>query len=208
MAGALALGLVLATGPILFTPQTAKAGQTSVQKMKIVRLDKTLRELDKATETYRGGEHFPNAGNKQRYSIAATIPGEMTAIVALGSDVKRLVVTFPKTRDVDPTSKGAGIRGLILDQFAKAVEEQTGQKLERVKIVLETGTFEHKGQEQSYTNIYLLPVDAEGKITSSMGKGQYVTFVASYHGNKVLGAISVLAEPHDRPTMEVAALGH
>ena len=48
-------------------------------------------------------------------------------------------------------------------------------------------------------------MDSEGKITSSLGNGQYLMFGATYYGNNLFGGPCILAEPNNITTMEVAS---
>jgi hypothetical protein len=205
-AGALALGLLTLGAAPLLVPSTAKAeaARTDISRLRTVRVTRALSELDGETEQYRGTERIPTRRDPI-YSNAATIPGEVTAIVGYNPrHGHRLVVTFPRERDSDPSAEGAGIRGLSLDQFARVVRERTGQELRRMRIILETGTFQRSGQETTYTNIYVLPVDAEGRVLTSLGSGRYLMYGASYYGSTLRGGVSILAEPHDRTTMAIA----
>ena len=200
-------------GTALLMPGSAKAAKAIEQKkvlgqkLNVVRLGRPLIDLDKETRAYRRGEFFPDKYNKRWYSNSVVIPEEVEMIVTLSQDekVKRLTVRFPPARDNDPNSRGAGLRGAELHKVARLVQGLTGERLGRVKIILQTGTFDYKGKETMYTNAYILPVDEQGNATTCVGNGQYVAFGASYYADKVYTSIGFLVEPNNHTTMEIAS---
>ncbi len=196
-------------GAAFLMPRSAKAAEHKTvlgKKLNVVRLDRPLIELDKETSKYRRVEFFPDEHNP-RYYTAVTIMNEVRFIVALSESgkLRRLTVRFPPTRDKDPDSRGAGLRGVDLHEFARVVQGLTGERLSRVRIILETGKFEYKGKETMYTNAYILPVDEQGNATTCVGNGQYVVFGASYYADKLYTSIGFLVEPNNKTTMKVAS---
>ncbi|MBU0532799.1 hypothetical protein KKB44_04890 [Candidatus Micrarchaeota archaeon] len=215
-AGVVALGLAFGIGAPLIIPGIARAQDVVINgrtiDLTVVRLNRTLGELDRETERYREDEFFPASHNNHTYSIAAVIPGEVDITITLASqgDNKGLDVVFPAEREstrapVEITpGVVVGVRGLDLNGFAAIVQEFTGQELQRVRIVLETGTFELRGVETTYTDIYVLPVDQQGRVLTSLGGGEYVVFGATYYGDTLRGGVVVLAEPTTTSTVAVA----
>jgi len=196
-------------GAAFLMPRNAKAAEHKTvlgQKLNVVRLDRPLIDLDKETNKYRRVEFFPDEHNP-RYSTAVTIMNEVRFIVTLSQSgkLRRLTIRFPPKRDKDPNSRGAGLRGVDLHEFARLVRGLTGEELSRVRIILQTGTFEYKGKETMYTNAYILPVDEQGNVTTCVGNGQYVIFGASYYADKVYSSIGFLVEPDNRTTMRIAS---
>ena len=198
-------------GTALLLPRSAEAAKAIEQKkvlgqkVTVVKLDKPLIELDEATEKYRGNEYFPDRTNKMKYQNVAQIQGEVTFLVSLHQDGKgRLTVAFPPEREDNPDARGAGIRGADLTKFARLVGALTGQRLTRVRIILDRGTTQYKGKTTAFTNAYMLPVDSNGNVTTNTGNGQYLVYGASYYADTVHSDIGLLVEPNNKTTMKVA----
>ncbi|MBD3210095.1 hypothetical protein GF318_01820 [Candidatus Micrarchaeota archaeon] len=209
--GALALGLALGTAPLV-VPAVAQANQTTRvlgQEVPFGRLDRTLREMEQEmNEIGRVDEHFPDE-TYDYYWRGVDVPG-FRIIVSLrpeGEHRNRVTVRFPAERETNPDLEGRdrGARGMDIDRFAGMVEEMTGGPLERVKIITNSGTFRSGGEDVPYTNAYILPVDDQGRVTTSLGEGQYLAFTVTYWGSRVVGSSAVIAEPDNITTMRVAS---
>jgi len=200
--GALNFGAVTS----FFVPRAVQAQeQVELQgkKLTVVKLDKTLAELDKETQKYRGEEYFPSE-EIPSYSTHVKVPDEVVYLVTLrprGGD-NTLVMLFPAERDLknkDPKTKGKGL--LSLNEFAGYVREISGKDMERVKIILEHGTFDYKGKETTYTNAYIFPLDADGKILTRRGNGEYVVYTGVYYADTAGGGLNLIIEPYNRDTL-------
>lgn len=203
----LASGAVLATGlmvaPMVFpkaaraqdATTTATARQKQIQNLNVTQLDKPLSQLETETSRIAVYQRVMTDGKKFTCQSTSVQTNDVNFIVDL-TTMKLGVVFYPQLDD-STRGAGAGTRGVDLHDFAKMVENQTGKKLEGVKIVLETGTFMYKGKETQYTNAYILPIDAQGKITTALGAGKYFIYGASYYAdNHVAGEPAILMEPN------------
>lgn len=208
LAGLTALGLAAGSAallaPSMAFAQVGTVSRIDVSKLRTVRVDKALVELDRETDPYRGAEGVTKGPDGNTYTNAVTVPGKMSAIVGLSSKGRNLVVTFRPELDTDPAATRKGVRALSLDRFAEVVKQETGQELERVKLIIKQGTFERGGVTTEYTDVYVLPVNKQGRILTSLGNGQYLMFGASYFGDTLRGAVAKLAEPNDTTTLAVA----
>jgi|GEM_PF-3141244 len=212
-AATLAFALACGTASVV-TPTTVRAEEAVVKSKKVnlesltvVKLKKPLKDLDNESEKYRQGEFIPNGDNGvENYSNHLRVPGEVGFLVTLSGDGKQKVlgVRFPAERDTSPDAEEPGLRGADLQKFAKLVKKMTGKELERVKIIVDVGTYKNNGKEMTYANAYFLPIDSEGKVITNVGNGSYLAYTTSYYGSTVLGAESMIVEPNNQTTLALA----
>jgi hypothetical protein len=187
----------------LLTPSTARAQETEIEgrKVHVTNLDKTIADMDRDTARYRENEILPTE-RRSVYSNAVSIPNEVRFLVMMDPENKsgmnigrKLLVTFPKTKEKDPSAQGAGMRGMNLDDFANYVKRISNKDMVRVKFLLETGTFQYEGNPTKYYTAYIFPLDAQGNIISQRGNGQYIVLEASHYNDVMTGLISLVVEP-------------
>ncbi len=169
------------------------------RKLRYVKLDKTLAEMDRETQRYwnPNHEHMPWSANNYTYSNDIVVPGEVTFVVALHhrDDSRVLAANFPAVREADSNAPGAGLRAIGLNDFNSYVRSLAGRDIERIKFIIETGTFQYDGRETNYTNLYMLPLDLNGNILTRRGRREYIAADCSYFADRMVGGFSLLVEP-------------
>ena len=205
-----AIGMGLIAGLQLgFRPGVAMAQdeyrEVGGRQLRVIRLDRTLAEMDRDTAQYRdpAHEHMPGSTNNYVYSNDIVVPNEVSFIVSIdrNNDARRLVVRFPANRETNPNPPSPGVRVMNLNDFASYVRSLTGREMERVKFILESGTFQYNGNETRYTSMYMFPLDANGNILTRRGNGEFVVVDCSYYADQVNSGISLIAEPNRRDTI-------
>jgi len=203
IAAGLSVGVPLAT---LLPPKTASAEETQIsgQTVTVMRLERTLRDLDTTTAPYRLQELLTTVNGS--YSNAAAVPEVVSFLVTLAPNgQKTLDVHFKRELDSDPSAPNAGLRVFDLANFANLVKRTTSKDMVRVYIILEQGTFDGG----SYVNAYILPVDASGNVIGNQGNGQHLAYVVSLEveGNRAraydfpTSPGVLLVEPNNQDTM-------
>ena len=162
--------------------------QIAGQNVKIAKLTEPLAKLDRETQKYRtgdgAGETFRPDGS---YGLSIVVPEEVAFLVTLhavkkeGGTVSSVEICFPKERD-SPTvpEDDRGTRGKIIDDFNSLAKKISKQEVNRVQIILEKSKFDYNGNTATLYNAYILPVDALGNKTTSMGPGKYLAYHAGY----------------------------
>lgn len=190
---ALVTGLSFGSSSLLL-PSSAQADSKTKevcgQTLRVVSLSRRLSELDTETEPYRDGEHFPSKFNKYTYSNAVLIPEQVTFIVSLNDkDDKAGLAIAIKGRDKPLYAD--------LKDFSALVENYSGSKLDRVKIVIERGVQNSGGKEVNYSNAYIIPVDYNGEPTTKLNDKEYLVFVGAQLGDRASARPFVMADAKD-----------
>ena len=201
---------------VMAVPKTAQAekqlGQVTIAGVRgeLTQLETSFAKLDRETEPYRkttvntqlgpvqlAGENtfVDNNGvtvyiNKVIYTNRSdTTPRadrELTFSVQLTDTTYDAGVNFPPSEDKTPGTTTPGAKSGSIKDFADAVQQVTGQKLRRIKIVIEKGVFEYHGNPNTiYTNAYILPVDSQGQIIGRQATGEYLATEVSYYAGGV-----------------------
>jgi hypothetical protein len=205
---AIAMGTAIAVAPVL-TPNIAMAQDENRdvggRTVRVLRLDRSLADLDRDTSRYRdpSHEHMPGQQNNYVYSNDIVIPNEVTFVVSLdrANNSRWIYVRFPANRETNPNTPSPGLRAFDLNDFNSYVNSLSGQDFTRVKFIIETGTFQYNGRETKYTNLYLFPLDSSGNILTRRGNGEFIEFDVSYYADRAIGGISLLIEPNNRDTI-------
>lgn len=149
---------------------TATAWQKQIQNLTVVQLEKPLSQLEKETEAMTiGGPHggiSSESSNACGYGINV-MTSEANFVVVNSNGKWGMAVAFNFNGKKD--WNGDGTRGADLSEFAKMVETQTGRKMERVKIILVTGSINYNGKEVPLTNACILPIDSKRKSHDCIG---------------------------------------
>jgi hypothetical protein len=174
--------------------------------LNVVQLDKSLVQL----ENDAAGMASLDEKSEPAYGYTATAyikPMKLCFIVSFDSTEtisKILAVNFPSIKDThsEPNADNLGIepipghRDIDLTNFANMVQTQTGSKLERVKMILE--------MKAQCINVFILPIDSQGKITTALGEGKYLIYEGSYADGRVSGGLAVLIEPNKTYTLSLS----
>ncbi len=205
---ALALGLVaglqmgLSPRMAMAQDETKDVGGRTVR---VVRLDRPLAEMDRETAQYRDSthEHMPDRSNNNTYTNDIVVPNEVVFLVSIDrtNNARWLYVRFSRDRETDPNNQSPGMRRMNLNDFASYVRSLSGRDMERVKFILESGTFQYNGRETRYTNMYMFPLDANGNILTRRGNGEHIVVDCSYYADQVNSGISLVVEPNRRDTI-------
>lgn len=210
-AATFALALACGTASVV-TPTTVRAEETevksknaNVESLKVVKLKKTLKELDKESEQYRRDEFIPNGKNGvKNYSNRLVVPGEASFLVTFEkSGSKTVIVRFPEERETNPNAEVPGARIFDLTTLEEAVKSM-GLELERVDIIGIPETFMRNGEEVGYIRGYIFPKDAEDRLITNIGDGKYVSFSLTLLGDKVFAGPCIVEEPNNQTTMALA----
>ncbi|MFN7991289.1 MAG: hypothetical protein U0R44_03990 [Candidatus Micrarchaeia archaeon] len=187
------IAMMVAAGPLTVTvPRTANADVNAVdtreingRRLNVVRLENTLAQIDNDTIQYREPEVLPTDANGNVYRNSVRIPNEVSFLVTLdpANNLRRMSVRFPRTRESDPNAPNAGLRGMDLNNFAAYVRQVSGRDMVRVKFYVETGTFTYNGRQTTYTNAYVMPLDASGNVLTYRGNREYIMYGATYYAD-------------------------
>ena len=183
-AAALVAGLLYATPAAIFTmPNKAVAQETEIcgRKVEVLKLEKTIAQMDMDTKPYRKGEAMPGHSVTGGYINSVTVPGKITFAVG-GKEGKWAVSVFPDDKAVE------------INEFAGYVKRLSGQQMERVYIVLEFGTFDYNGKPTKYTTAYFYPQDKDGKFLTRMKDGDLVYYLSKFEG-KLVGDVALAVAP-------------
>lgn len=208
---AAAVGITTIFAPMVFPSISRAQDQVEVagQKVRTLKLEKTLAALDTATEKYRSKEMIAPSDTQVNYINTVQIPGVVTFLVGEHPDGdKTLTVAFPPQKDTVafvPGEQEPGKRAYSLNDFSDAVKTLTGKELYRVKIILGQGTFEYHGKTTEYVNAFIFPVDENGNTTTKRGNGEYLVFACTYFINKTGAGSLVVVEPNNQSTLAYSA---
>ncbi len=195
-AAAVLAGVLSFTAPaaILTMPNKAVAQEVEIcgRKVDVVKLDKTVAQMDRETIPYRGKEFLPEQSVSGEYQNDFTVQSTVYMLVNGGARKWTVVVTFPKELDMSGTM--SGMRGIDITDFKDYAERLSGQKMERVQFIVERGTFEYEGKNTEYVTAYIYPLNKEGKPITRI-KGGDIVLGVSYYGGDVYNATSLLKEP-------------
>lgn len=196
-ATALVAGLLYVGTPaaILTIPNKAVAQETEIcgRKVEVVKLDKTVAQMDRETAPYREGEFTAEQSVSGGYMISVNIPHKLDFIV---TNKGKWMVDVAFAAELDKTGT-SGTRRIDLSDFADYVGRVTSQKMERVHIILEFGTFEYQGKNTEYTTAHIYPLNKEGQPIARMKEGD-LTFDVSYFDGRITGGEALLVEPSSR----------
>jgi hypothetical protein len=197
-ATALIAGLLYVGTPaaVLTMPNKAVAEETKIcgRKVEVVKLEKTVAQMDVETAPFRLTEAMPEDSVSRGYINGVTVPGRVTFGVFSEKDNWRIVVAFPK--ELDKTSSGIapGTRTIEINDFVSYVGKLSRQKMERAYIILEFGTSEYKGKNIEYVTAHVYPLNKDGQFISRMKDGD-ITFDVSYFDGNIGNGASLLVEP-------------
>ncbi len=205
---ALTLGTAVAVAPIL-KPSIAMAQddyrEINGRRVRVIRLDRSLADMDRDTQQYRDSthEHMPGPNNNNVYSNDIIVPNEVTFLVTLdqANSSRWEYVRFSPSRETNPNTPSPGLRGFDLNDFNTYVHSLSGRDVERVKFIIETGTFQYNGRDTRYTNTYIFPLDANGNVLTNRGNGEYIVYDTSYYADRAVAGISLVVEPNGRGTI-------
>ena len=196
----LAVGAAMTSGlgTFLFSKKAnAAVRRIGGRNILVVPLERALSAMDRDSEQYRGTEHQPTERDPE-YRNNSTVPREVTFIVALNnpSDTRRLTVNIPTQEE------GWEIN---LNDFARFIRANVDHQVNRVKLVIERGTVREDGEDVPYTDVFVIPIDSEGRATTPRENGEYLVFGASKTGDEVTDPnMYVLKEPTEEHTIPVA----
>jgi hypothetical protein len=164
------------------------------KKLNVVRLDARLADLDRQTEQYREGEFLPKSADDY-YTNSVRVPGKIRFVVSINHADGNYRV------DMDFPNRSSGTGGVNLNDFATYVEKVSGQKMERVKFVVEIGTFDDNGSKIEFESAHLFPLNAKGEPITKRGNGEFIVYTASHFADRGGGSASLLIEPENRDTL-------
>ncbi len=209
---ALLAGLI--AGPMVFPKmaraQDAQQEQVQGQKLSVVQLDKPLAQLEKETAalTFNLRETPSRRASTETpvgYGITLITSEGTTFVVDVNDSGKWGFAVVFSAKNQHEDSTGDGTRGAYLSEFVNLVEKQTGRKLERVKIILDTGRTTYNGKEVPLTNAYLLPINSYGKVTTGLGGGKYLIYGVSSYATVVSSGPVIILEPNSQYTLSLAS---
>ena len=203
---------------VMAVPKTAQAekqmGQVTIAGVRgeLTQLETSFAKLDRETEPYRktvvntqlgpvsnsGELTFVNNAGVTVYTntvflsinplVTPRADREVSFEVHLTDTTFDALVNFPPNEDRTPNTQTPGAKSANMNDFAAAVQQITGQKLKRVKIVIEKGIFEYNGNPNTvYTNAYILPVNSQGQIIGRQPTGEYLAAEVSYFAGTATG---------------------
>ncbi|MDD5172144.1 MAG: hypothetical protein PHF60_03860 [Candidatus ainarchaeum sp.] len=193
LVGLLAIG---APAAIMTISNKAVAQEIEIcgRKVEVVKLDKTVAQMDRETAPFRGAEAMPENSVSGGYINSVTVPGKITFGISSERDKWFVVVAFPKGLDKTGIT---GTRSIDLTDFADYVEKLSGQKMERAYIILELGTFEYQGKNIEYVTAHIYPLNEKGQFITRMKNGD-LTYDVSYYAGETYGGESLLVESAGR----------
>jgi hypothetical protein len=191
-------GVLESTGRISPTDESVVIGG---KRLKIVRLDTSLAELDRQTTQYRYPEKIP-AGYEGIYVNAAGVPHDVSFVVNITRirgtvPIAYLMMAYAPT----PSAEHPETEMINMFDFYRYIRTVSNQEMSRVNIVLERGLFDNNGVTTRYTNAYIFPLNASGGAITRQGNGEYIVFSATHHADKVGGSTLLLIEPGNQDSL-------
>ena len=188
--------LLSLTAPAVVMTVAHKAVAQDVEicgrKVEVVKLDKSVAQMDKETKPFREREFSAKESGDGEYMNSVHIPNTVTLIVS--TDKNKWVVDVLFNKELDRTGT-SGTRRLDISDFSQYVNRLANQKMERAYIVLETGTFEYEGKNTEFVTAHIYPLNKEGKPITRMAEGD-LTFDVSYFEGNIGNGTSLLVEPN------------
>ncbi|NYZ74616.1 hypothetical protein H0O00_05710 [Candidatus Micrarchaeota archaeon] len=198
---ALIAGLLYVGTPaaVLTMPNRARAEEVQLcgRGVEVVKLEKTVAQMDIETAPFRKGEFSAQESVGGEYITAVNVPNTVTFIVS--TEKKKgieWVVDLAFQKELDRTGT-SGTRRIDISDFANYVRKVTKQKMERVYIILDMGTFEYEGKNTEYVTAHIYPLDKGGNFITRMKKGDLV-YGVSYYAGDVFNSEELLVEPTGR----------
>jgi len=176
-------------------PPKAETVMVGGRELTVKHLDKTLIDMVRETEGYPRGEYSRDQTPDGVYISGIKLPGDISIIATLGDLPKgnTLLLSY-----YDKTGKGKAVekgKTLSLQNFVDYAAYVTGNRIERIGIVVEQGKIDHLGKKTDYTTAYLLPVDAEGRILGTKWNNKYVVYAMVYYADVFYGGPVMVITP-------------
>lgn len=181
---------------VLTMPKKAVAEDVQIcgRKLQVVRLEKTVAQMDAETAPFRYVEAMPENSVSGGYMNAVVVPRKVTFGVVGEKNKWRITIAFPKNLDKTSSGVAPGTREIDIAGFASYVKKLSSKKMERVYIVLEFGAFEYKGKNTEYVTAHIYPLSRDGKFITRLKDGD-VVYGVSYYDGRIFNAGELLIEP-------------